>query len=92
LIEGEDSGDQLTDDELLAMIFLLLVAGHETTTHLLSVGLLTLLQHPDQTAQLSADWSLAQGAVDEVLRYTSPVQMSKPRFAAEDMELHGKAI
>ncbi len=92
LIEAEESGDQLTDDELLAMVFLLLAAGFETTTHLISGGLLTLLDHPDQTEQLKADWSLAQGAVDEALRYVSPVQMCKPRFAAEDMELYGEWI
>lgn len=92
LIEAEDSGDQLTDDELLAMVFLLLVAGHETTTHLLTCGLLTLLDHPDQTATLTSDWSLAESAVSELLRYTSPVQFCKPRYAAEDMDLYGRPI
>ncbi len=92
LIEAEDSGDTLNDDELLAMIFLLLVAGHETTTHLLSGGLLTLLDHPQQTAQLTADWSAGETAVHELLRYVSPVQLCKPRYAVENMELSGQSI
>lgn len=92
LIESEASGDQLNDDELLAMIFLLLVAGHETTTHLLTCGLLTLLDHPEQTTQLTADWSLAESTVSEILRYMSPIQFCKPRYVAEDMELHGQPL
>lgn len=92
LIEAEESGDQLSHDELVAMIFLLLIAGHETTTHLLSGGLLTLLDHPAERHRLCADWSLAESAIDEILRYTTPVQMCKPRYAVEDLELYGHTI
>jgi cytochrome P450 len=89
LVEAEAAGDRLTEDELLAMCFLLFVAGHETTTHLISGGVLALLQHPDQLARLRADGSLAGTAVDELLRFVSPVQMSKPRYARGDLSLAG---
>ena len=92
LVAAEEAGDRLSSNELLATVFLLLVAGFETTTHLLTIGLLTLLEHPDQTARLTADWSKGGAAVDEIMRYTSPFQMTKPRFAAEDMELYGESI
>ena len=92
LVAAEESGDRLSDNELLAMIFLLLVAGHETTTHLLCGGLLTLLDHPDQLELLLNDWSLSESAVAEIMRYGTPIQMSKPRYAARDMELHGQSI
>jgi cytochrome P450 len=92
LVEAEESGDRLDSNELLATMFLLLAAGSETTTHLLTSGLLTLLDHPDQAEQLKLDWSKGERAVDEIMRYTSPFQMTKPRFAAEDMELYGEEI
>jgi len=74
------------------MVFLLLVAGHETTTHLLGTGLVTLLGNPDQMPQLQADWSVGPEAVDEILRYNSPVQINQPRFIAEDTKLHGEPV
>lgn len=92
LVQAEQDGQRLSEDELLAMAFLLLFAGHETTVHLISSGVLTLLDHPDQKAKLLADWQLAGSAVDEVLRYASPVQMSKPRYARHDLELFGQKL
>ena len=74
------------------MAFLLLVAGHETTVHLIGDGLLALFDHPSEQAALMADWSLAESAVEELLRYTSSVQISKPRFAAHDLEWQGQSI
>jgi len=92
LVEVEEQGDQLSEDELLAMCFLLFVAGHETTTHLISGGLLALLQNPDQLERLKADWGEAPVAVDELLRYVSPVQITKPRLAKADMEFAGATL
>ena len=92
LVEAEHEGDKLSDEELLAMVFLLLVAGHETTVHLLTTGLLSLFQYPDQKEKLLNDWSLADSAVDEMLRYNSPIQFSKPRFVTNDIEFHGALL
>lgn len=92
LVAAEQAHDRLNDDELLAMVFLLLLAGHETTVHLIGSGIVALLDHPDQKARLQADWGLATSAVDEVLRFMSPVQFTKPRFASRDLELHGRSI
>jgi cytochrome P450 len=92
LVAAEQQGERLSEEELLAAAFVLLVAGHETTVHLLACGLIALSQHPDQKAELTADWSKVATAVDEILRYTTPVQMTKPRYASRDVELFGQAI
>jgi cytochrome P450 len=92
LVQAEHDGDKLTHDELVAMAFLLLLAGHETTVHLIAGGVLSLLEHPDQKARLMADWSLAPSAVEEVLRWYCPVQFTKPRYAVCDMEFHGQRL
>jgi cytochrome P450 len=92
LIEAEEAGDRLTEDELVAMVFLLLAAGHETTLHQIALNVLTLLDHPRVLAELRADWGLADSAAQELLRYVSFAQVSKPRYAREDTEFHGGAI
>jgi cytochrome P450 PksS len=92
LIEAEEAGDKLSEDELLAMVFLLLVAGHETTVNLIGNGTLALLQHPDQMEKLRGDAALIKPAVEELLRYTSPVFMSTERYAREDVIIHGVTI
>jgi len=76
LIKAEDEGDRLTVEELIATAVLLLVAGHETTVGLISNAMLALLRHPDQFAALVADPGLATDAVEETLRYDTPVQLT----------------
>jgi cytochrome P450 len=78
-------GDKLSGEELVTMAALLLAAGFETTTGLLSCGLAALLCHPDQAARLRDEPGLAESAVEELLRYDSPVQMLFSRTSAEDM-------
>ncbi len=92
LVEAEVAGDRLSEDELVAMVFLLLAAGHETTLHQIALNVLTLLDHPEQLAQLTADWSLADSAAQELLRHVSFAQVSKPRYAREDTEFHGQRV
>ena len=77
LIAAEHDGDQLSDDELVAQVLLLYVAGHETTVNLIGNGVLALLRNPDQLALLRARPDLAANAVEEFLRYDSPVQQSR---------------
>jgi cytochrome P450 len=77
LIAAEHEGDQLTDDELVAQVLLLYVAGHETTVNLIGNGVVALLRNPDQLALLRARPDLAANAVEELLRYDSPVQQSR---------------
>lgn len=92
LIQADDDGDRLTEDEIIAMVFLLIVAGYETTVHLITNGVLTLLQHPAQLERLRGDLALADSAVEEILRHRGPVQSTKPGYAAEDITLHGVTI
>jgi cytochrome P450 len=92
LLQAEESGDTLSEDEVLAMVFLLLVAGHETTVNLIASGVLALVEHPDQLARLSHDPSLSKLAVEELLRYTSPVDLATERYAREDVEIAGATI
>ncbi|MDP9389390.1 MAG: cytochrome P450 [Actinomycetota bacterium] len=91
LIEAEDKGDQLSEHELISTAILLFAAGFETTTHLIGNGLLALLRHPDQLARLRGDRSLVRPAVDELLRFDSPVQIAI-RTAYEDLFIGGHQI
>ncbi|MDJ0613580.1 MAG: cytochrome P450 [Rhizobiaceae bacterium] len=84
-----DPDSDLTDDELMAMVFLLLLAGHETTTHLIAGGAFALFQNPEQLSLLQNNPDKVDIAVEELLRFVSPVQMTKPRFVREDCEIEG---
>jgi cytochrome P450 len=92
LIQAEEAGDKLSEDELLAMVFLLLIAGHETTVNLIGSGVLALLEHPEQMEKLRQEPALIKTAIEELLRYTAPVFMSTERFAREDVTLHDVTI
>ena len=84
-------GDRLADDELAAMFIVLLFAGHETTTNLLGTGLLELLRHPDQWGLLREDPDLVPSAVEELLRWVTPLQWLA-RVATQDTELAGQPV
>ena len=88
LIRAEEAGERLSQDELLAMVFLLLIAGHETTVNLISNGMLALFQHPDQIEKLRHEPLLVKSAVEELLRYTSPVFMTSERYALDGATIH----
>lgn len=92
LIDAEEHGHRLSEDELVAMVFLLLAAGHETTLHQITMSVLTLLDHPRQLAELKADWGLADSAAQELLRYVTFAQVTKPRYAVEDTGFHGHTV
>ncbi len=91
LIEAEDKGDQLSEHELISTVILLFAAGFETTTHLIGNGVLALLDNPDQLARVRADRTLVRPAVEELLRYDSPVQMAV-RTVYEEITLGDRAI
>ena len=92
LVQAEDEGDHFTEDELLGMVFLLLVAGHETTVNLITNGTLALLSNPEQLALWRENPALAESAVEELLRYDGPLMTTEFSFARTEMTLHGVTI
>jgi cytochrome P450 len=91
LVEAEVDGERLTAEELLGFIQLLLVGGQETTANLISNAVLCFIENPDQLARLRAAPALLPSAIEEVLRYRSPVQWM-PRATRRDVEVHGQVI
>jgi cholest-4-en-3-one 26-monooxygenase len=91
LVDSELDGDHLTDEDILWFCFLLILAGNETTRNGISGGLVTLFEHPAERARLQADMSLMPSAVEEILRWVSPVT-HMARVALEDTEIRGQAI
>jgi cytochrome P450 len=91
LIAAEDDGQRLSADEVIGMLILLLMAGHDTTKSLISSGVRELLRHPEQADLLRADTSLAAAAIEELLRYESPLHVASGggRWIAELIVLHG---
>jgi cytochrome P450 len=94
LIAAEDEGERLTSDELLAMIVLLLVAGHDTTMSLISSGLWLLLQHPDAADEVRQNPAAVPAAIEEILRFMGPLQVASGggRWPVAPVELHGRTI
>ncbi|MEO8608716.1 MAG: cytochrome P450 [Chloroflexota bacterium] len=92
LVAAENAGDKLDRQELLSMIFLLLVAGHETTVNLIGNGTLALLQNRDQFDLLRSDPTLIKSAVEEMLRYNGPVETPTPRWAFENVQFGDQVI
>lgn len=89
LVQVEREGGEITPDEMVAMVLLLLAAGSETTTHLISGSVYELLRNPGLRDWLQEDWSRISLAVEELLRFVSPVQFSKPRYVRRDVDLEG---
>jgi cytochrome P450 PksS len=92
LVRAKQGGAQISKEEMVSTIFLLLFAGHETTTHLIGGSVFELLKNPALRDWLGEDWSRADLAVEEFLRFVTPVQFSKPRFVKQDMELGGAQL
>ena len=91
LIEAEEDGDRLTEDELISTCILLLNAGHEATVNVIGNGVLALLRHPDQLAQWRADGVSAPSAIEELLRFDTPLHLFN-RWVLEDLEFAGLAL
>jgi cytochrome P450 PksS len=92
LVQFERSGGKISRSEMVSMLFLLLFAGHETTTHLISGSVYELLKNPGLRDWLEEDWQRANLAVEEFLRFVSPVQFTKPRYVRKDVELGGARL
>jgi cytochrome P450 PksS len=87
LVQAEEAGDHLNEDELVSMVFVLLLAGHETTVNLIASGMLALMQHRSELERLRARADLIDTAIEEILRFTNPVVYPGPRFAAESVRI-----
>ncbi len=92
LVAVGEEGDKLSKDETAAMIFLLMLAGHDTTANLIGSSILTLLEHPEQAERLRQDPSVATSAIEELLRYTTPVPCGAARITLEDVEVPGVSM
>jgi len=92
LVQAKEGSDQRSEDEVLAMIFLLLSAGHETTFNLIGSGSLALLEHPEALAKLRGEPALIRPAIEELLRFTCPVEMATERYACEEVTIAGTTI
>ncbi|MGV3526267.1 MAG: cytochrome P450 family protein [Candidatus Sericytochromatia bacterium] len=92
LIQAEDQGQSLSEDELVSMVFLLILAGYETTVHLISNSVVTLLSHPAEWERLQATPALLGSAIEEVLRFCGPVEGTKMHYAQTDVSLHGVTL
>ena len=89
IVQVEKDGGQISPNEIVSMVFLLLFAGHETTTHLISGSVFELLKNPGLRDWLREDWRRLDLAVEEFLRFITPVQFTKPRYVRRDTELGG---
>ncbi|WP_340029338.1 cytochrome P450 [Paenibacillus sp. FSL H7-0940] len=92
LINVEEEGDVLSEQELYALVFVLIIAGHETTVNLIGNGILALLENPEQKRLLLEKPDMIGPAIEEILRYNGPAEVSNIRWASEDVEFGGKHI
>ena len=92
LVQAEEQGDSLSEDELYSMVVLLIVAGHETTVSLIANAVLALLSNPDELEKLRRDPGLMPAAVEELLRFDSPVERTLTRWVAKDGEFGGQTM
>jgi cytochrome P450 len=92
LVQAEEEGARLDEDELVSMVFLLLIAGHETTVNLIGNGMLALLRHSDQMKRLRDEPGMIKVAVEELLRFDGPLETATERYAREDVEVEGTII
>ena len=92
LVQVEEDGDKLQQNELYGMIFILLIAGHETTVNLIANSVLALIEHPEQMAELIADPALMPKAIDELLRFDNPVERALMRWVSADFTFHGHEL
>ncbi|WP_214415312.1 cytochrome P450 family protein [Sphaerisporangium fuscum] len=88
----DEDGDRLSDTEMVTLVLTLVLAGHETTAHLIGNGTAALLTHPDQLALLKGDPAMTPRAVHELMRWCGPVQMTRLRYATEDLEIGGMPV
>ncbi len=92
LVQAREAGDKLSEPELIGMINLLLLAGYETTVNLIGSGALALIQNPEQRELLMQNPGIADRAIEELLRYTSPLDTASQRFAAENLKVDSVTI
>ncbi len=92
LLSASEDGDFLSDDEVMAMIFLLMLAGHDTTANLIGSSALALIEHPEQAERLRNDPARVPTAVEELLRFTTPVPCGAARTLLEDVEIDGTVL
>jgi len=92
LVQAEEAGDKLSDDELQAMITLLLIAGYETTVNLIGSGTLALLQNPAERERFEQNPALADSAIEELLRFTSPLDIAGARIVREELQLSSQKL
>jgi cytochrome P450 len=92
LIQAEEAGDRLSEEELFSTVIILIIAGHETTVSLIGNCALALLQNPQQMEILIQDPSRTPAAIEELVRYDGPVERALNRWATEDVEIGGHLI
>lgn len=92
LLQAEEAGDSLREEELFSMVILLIVAGHETVADFLGNGVLALLQHPAQMQLLQHDWSYLPTVIEEMARYDGPIERATMRFATEDLPVERELV
>lgn len=91
-VQAEAESTRLSEDELMAMLTILLIAGHETTINLIGNGVLALLENPEQLERLRTEPALMKTAVEELTRHTAPVMLATERYTREDLEISGVRI